>query len=331
MVIFTSTSSTDPYLALPLTHFASSHTENFCAALLLAVMEVEPRVRALVAVEVRRLTGDQDQLGELVSFHREEGVRLDGERGRRGDLWLRYRRGEYVVPVVVEVKTRWWKPERVVAQVHRYEAGRSARTNEPVHSVVLLAPSSLCADVKASDKLIPVLTWSSLLSKWRDITNQGEMSRLAIAHLERTVEIPIGLEKTPAISVKDLTCAFGCLREFLHACIGDLGGRSVRDLALSRPDGEPYSKGDWAWYGMSARFKIKKEKGWLLGIYEHVKHPKDKGSAEYAARPKLEVFKGEQWICAVSFDPVDLRVETLAAKRRELVEAWRRAVVKSAE
>lgn len=313
-------------MTTPFGHFDRSHTENFCSAVLLMAMEMDPSVRSLVDKFVRNAAGLDPCYQGPVAFSREHRMRLEDGKPRRGDLWFWYRHEGKTQPVVVEVKTSHRPASWVIKQVNEYRHARVSRGGQKAKAVVLLAPTLLCDQVSRGDPTIGTISWSELLQAWRLLPTLSEIAHHAKAHLEGNVETTPGLnDPLPGpVSLKDITSIFGCLRGFLEACIHDLGGKPLAQTNLSAADGSPYSNPDgWAWYGMSVPFKLRGNKGWLLGLYQHVGCPDDDVSKAYAESPKIEIYRNGAFYCHVDFDPQDLSPQTLASTREKVVKAWK--------
>ena len=151
-------------------HFDASHRENFCAALLLLVMEMEaPLTQAVVALVRSALS--LPSTSEVVSMGREarlaEGEPDDG--AARVDLWFLFREAGTFFYVFVEVKTHAnWDARAVADQVSdQARRPRLARTTHPIRGSMLLAPRRLVERVRKVAPAVPALTWTTLLASLR--------------------------------------------------------------------------------------------------------------------------------------------------------------------
>jgi hypothetical protein len=99
-------------------HFDENHRENFYAAVVLLVMELDEDAKRVIAglvCDALRITSSL----ELVAFGREARLHTgDGEDSARVDIWLLFRGEHGLGHAFVEVKTHdRWDPHHVAAQV----------------------------------------------------------------------------------------------------------------------------------------------------------------------------------------------------------------------
>jgi hypothetical protein len=189
-----------PLLWRPMTsgfsHFDGGHRENFCAAVLLLAMDLDPALRSLVAKIVLRTLGGAGA-ARLVSAGREARLEeTEQDNYARVDIWLLFEGGAESFYAFLEVKTRdSWDAARVAHQV-RDQAGRElVRNSQRIHGSVLLAPHRLCRRVLQEDAATPCLSWQALFAEIRALPDATELTTHAVRHIEEQMERPPGLER----------------------------------------------------------------------------------------------------------------------------------------
>lgn len=301
-------------------HFDGSHRENFCASLLLVLMEVEPQARAVVEKAVREVVREPAALGALLDFGRE--ARLEpGTEGQvaRTDIWLLFAASESKRHVFLEVKTHTrWRPDHVRAQlVMQRESPGTVRRPYPTHDALLLAPGTLCRAVNDRS-----LAWARLIQALRADVPSTAFTERAMQHLDAHADRTIGLSPNGVADLVRATSTVACLREFLQACVADLGGKCrERDLWLTPGNGAPGRGAGWAWHGLSVPF-TRAGASFLLAIYRYVEAPV--GGEEFLNGNWIEVYAvgRDEPEAIVPFDPTDLSPQALESFRGKLRTAW---------
>lgn len=296
--------------------FDGSYRENFCAAALVAALDGDPTLRSRFEARLRALEilrGDAQVLG----WGREARLVGVGRSDPRSDLWLRVGTGEGAGRIVIEVKTRYWDPDGVVRQLARYRDARLRRGGESVVEVALLAPADLCAHVAARLDGAKVLAWSDLLAAL-DGHASTDIGRETLRHFARLFGGVVGMSTSTPLSIRQTTSAFSCLFGFLHQTIARLGGRPRRGVNLPPGNADPLRQGGWTYYGLSVPFEMAGRKDWYLGLYEYIDCPA--GMEDYASTPHVELYRGDDFICDVVFDPADMSAAALEEASHRLVE-----------
>lgn len=305
-------------------HFDNAHRENFCAAVLLLVMELEPDARALVARLVRTQLGIDGQ-AQLMSFGREARLAKGDDNGyARVDIWLLFEGQPEPFFAFVEVKTHaHWETDHVGNQVLDQARRRVAASARQVRGSVLLAPKRLCESVRNSQPEVRAVSWQSLLREMETLKPASELLTHAIHHIEEQMEHPPGLPRALTLSdFEQAATTVACLRQFLVDCVADLGGRMHGSpLYLTPGDGRPRRAGGWAWHGLAVPFTLDGRSG-RIGIYKYTEVPV--GETDALDSLWLEVYLGEddQPQAVTRFSPSTLSTESLELVRRELASAW---------
>jgi hypothetical protein len=309
-------------------HFDASHRENFCAALLLLVMELEPPAKQAIAATLLATMG-LSAACELVGMGREarlvEGDPDDGVA--RVDLWFLFRDDGAFFYVFVEVKTHLdWDAHHVARQVSdQARRPRLARTTHPIRGSVLLAPWRLVERVRAENANVLTLTWGDLFAALRATENPSPLLRQALRHWEDLVDRPVGIANRPFADFVGLSSTMACLRAFLSGCIVDIGGKDGHKLNTTPADGEPLRWSGWAWHGFSIPFTVGAQK-FRLGIYSYVEAPAGEQSA--CETPWLEVYEesAQEPLVFLPFAPATLAPPELDALRQRFKAAWQKHI-----
>jgi hypothetical protein len=296
-------------------HFDASHRENFIAALLLFAMELDEPVQRLVVERVRKQTA-RVELGAFRGLGREARLPIDEEGAhRRADLWLLFDAGV----VLVEVKSHGrWNPESVTAQLKaQASGGRLVRTGQPIVNAILLAPRAV-----ANHRADHYLSWSDLIRDLRNIESRSAVASAMLRHLEAHVERPIGVVDIDLGELDRAARTVACLHEFLRSCVEAVGGEPrVREIFLTRGDGEPNRWNGWAWHGVSVPF-AKDGRRYRVGIYHYVETPAGQESA--IKQPWLEAYEHDEQepLVAHQLPTPSLTSESLDVARERFVAAW---------
>jgi hypothetical protein len=305
-------------------HFDDSHRENFCAAVLLLTLEIEDDVRAAIANAVLTALGITAAC-ELVSAGREARLAVeDEEEGyARVDLWLLFRQGAEHFYAFIEVKSHErWDARAVADQVTDQAAHRRlVRSAHEIRGSVLLAPARLCERVRLA-RDVPTLSWTTLLNSLRVCARTSRLTQHAVRHLEEHVDRPIGIADRTLSEFQQATTTIACLREFLAACVADIGGALTKGLNMTPGDGEPLRWSGWAWHGISVPFTLDGKKH-RLGIYNYIETPP--GEEASLEMPWLEAYEdsAQDPIAFVPFNPPTLAPSALDAARAQFQSEWR--------
>ena len=305
-------------------HFDSSHRENFCAAILLFVMDFDEGARDLIARSVRHELGI-DALTPMLGFGREARLsKTDDSEYARVDLWLSFETAEGSAYAFVEVKTRSdWAPGHVASQVRDQTRRPLARSSRRILGSILLAPPQLCRLVQAEDSAIRCLPWPRLLHELATQTSASPLTLHALHHLKEQMENPPGLDRPLTLAqFEEATTTVACLRQFLVETIASIQGSVHGEpLFLTPGDGRPRRSGAWAWHGLSVPFKLNSQSG-RMGIYKYSDSPPGDSAAKDSLW--LEVYLGDsnEPVAFVPFAPPTLSSEQLVAVRASLVATW---------
>jgi hypothetical protein len=299
-------------------HFDGAHTENFSAAMLCLVLEVVPEASVAFAGLLEQAL--ERQLGALRRVEREH--RLDGTDTKgyqRADLCLWFESGDLVL---VEVKTRWWPVDEVIAQMKEQAASDGpVMARQMPSAVVLLAPTGLAASVVqvmngSPSQQFAAMTWSSLMRALEPFKLQPIVAK-AITHWQGHVERSFGLDGVGFDGVENSIQVIACLRELLRACATDIGERPEDGLNLTGWAGESFELDGWRWHGMSVSLKPKDGRSGRLGLYYFTSAP----SGEEASHRRwfLELYLHDPNVPHVwaPFDPLDLGPASLDAIRHQ--------------
>lgn len=305
-------------------HFDSSHRENFCAAVLLLTMEVDPNAKALLSRLVLAALGVAGS-PHLLGFGRE--ARLDStaaDHYARVDLWLLFDAQPGPFYAFVEVKTHEsWDAAHVAYQVRNQAGGSVARSARRVRGSVLLAPERLCRRVRALAENVPFITWQCLLGEMQALPSSSALTLHAIRHIEDQMDHPPGLERSMTLlQFEEATTTIACLKQFLGDCVAELKGSVHGEpLYMTPGDGRPRRSGGWAWHGLAVPFTLGGQKG-RIGIYKYAEAPPGENDALEALW--LEVYLGDvdQPVMFSKFAPATLGREHLDDVRANLRRDW---------
>lgn len=304
-------------------HFDDSHRENFCAGVLLLTMEVEDRVKDVIAQTVLSRLGIAADDCDLVAFGREARLAAkDDEAYARVDIWLLFTKPKpFYVFLEVKSHDRW--DAKLVADQVRDQAGRGsvASNTHQIGGSVLLAPHRLCSEVASVAPDIPMISWPQLLRLLQDVSPGSKLTQHCITHLEETVDRPIGIAARTLLGFEDATTTVACLRTFLTACIADVGGKPTQKLHTTPGDGQPLRGGGWAWHGISVPFGAE-DGQYYLGIYKYVETPP--GKEAYLETLWLEAYPDGSLIAKVEIDftPSSLSPDELSKSRALFKAKW---------
>ncbi len=305
-------------------HFDGSHRENFCAAVLLLVMEVDPTVASFVARTVLARFGIADELN-LLGFGREARLsKTEDDEYARVDLWLLFEARPEPFYAFIELKTHdGWDAARVADQVRDQSSRKLAVKAGQIRGSVLLAPDRLCRRVSEIDGMLPVLAWEALVQGLRELRSESALTTHAIRHFEEQMEHPPGIDRPMTlVDFEEATTTVACLKQFLMDCVAELkGGVHGEPLYMTPGDGRPRSGGGWAWHGFAVPFSLRGQKG-RIGLYKYAEAPPLE--AETMSSLWLEVFLGDpdRPILSTRFAPLTLSRDCLDEARRELATAW---------
>jgi len=306
-------------------HFDDSGRENFCAAVLLLVMEVDHVVEELLAKLVRGEL-NIEETRPLLAYGREARLETSNDGGyARVDRCLLF--GPTTDPVYgfLEVKTHdHWDASHVAHQVRDQAERRVTRSGaRRVQGSVLLAPERLCARVRTVDSLVRFITWPRLFAELRALRSTSPLTDLAIRHLEERMDRPPGLNRPMSLDqFEEATTTIACLREFLVACIEGIGGNIQGEpMWLTPGDGQPRRGGGWAWHGLSVKFSKDGKKG-RVGIYKYAEAPPGEDSARKTLW--LEAYLGDSDVplAFVNFAPTTLSSTELDAVGAAFKAEW---------
>ena len=294
-------------------YFDSNQRENFIAAMLLLVIEVDRDVRDALCRDFRKCVG-LSAAAELRDAGREASLVGESESSRRSDLWLRFDDGVGLI----ELKSHGaWDPVAVAAQLRDQAGGRLKNIPGKVLGVLLLAPRLLHT---ASTKNF--LSWGTIVRTLRTASPKGELSKRVVTHLETYVERDIGLPEGGHMNVRETARQVAILREFLTSCFVAVGGtaESSRALYTTHGDGEPRREGEWGWYGISVPFKYHGE-SYRVGVYEYTETPAERSDAKEHAWLEAYQMNGGDLIVELPFDG-SLASADLEGLRSRFANAW---------
>jgi hypothetical protein len=305
-------------------HFDGSHRENFCAAVLLLIMELDHAVRSFVSRTVLTRLGVTGE-PELLGFGREARLSKteDGDYARV-DIWLLFAGQAEPFYAFVEVKTHdSWKESGVTEQVRDQSRRKLAVKAGHIRGSVLLAPARLCRRVRKIDGDLPFIAWEELVQGLRSLRSESTLNTHAIQHFEEQMEHPPGINKPMTLAeFEQVTTTVACLKQFLMDCVAELKGNVDGDpLYMTPGDGRPRSGGGWAWHGFAVPFSLGGQRG-RIGIYKYSEAPPLE--AETMQSLWLEVFLGDpdRPVLSLRFAPTTLSRECLDEARGELARAW---------
>ncbi len=305
-------------------HFDGSHRENFCAAVLLLVMEVDPTVTSFVTRTVLARLGIADE-PKLIGFGREARLsKTEDDEYARVDIWLLFEAQPAPFYAFVELKTHdAWDAAHVAHQVRDQSSRTLAAKAGQIRGSILLAPDRLCRRVSEIDDTLPVIAWEALLQGLRHLRSESAVTAHAILHFEEQMEHPPGINKPMTlVDFEEATTTVACLKQFLMDCVADLKGSVHGEpLYMTPGDGRPRSGGGWAWHGFAVPFSLRGQKG-RIGIYKYAEAPPLE--AEALSSLWLEVFLGDpdRPILSTRFTPRMLSRDCLDEVRSELATAW---------
>jgi hypothetical protein len=305
-------------------HFDSAHRENFCAAVVLLTMDVDPDVATLLTRLVLGALGVPGS-PRLLGFGREARLdSTDADNYSRVDLWLLFDAEPGPFYAFVEVKTHEnWDAAHVARQV-RDQAGRSvARSARRIHGSVLLAPERLCHRVRDVDPEVPFIAWQCLLREMQALPSSSALALHAIRHIEDQMDHPPGIERSMTVlQFEEATTTISCLRQFLMDCIADLKGSVHGEpLYMTPGDGRPRRGGGWAWHGLAVPFTLDDRRG-RIGIYKYAEAPPGESEALEALWLEVYLGDGDQPIMFSNFAPATLAREQLDEIRTNLKRDW---------
>lgn len=266
----------------PFNHFDRSHTENFCAAVLLFMMDIDPdgfglglKRSLLAAVELPEGPWKVVGVTREVNLAPTEAGTVD-----RADLVVRLQSGANEKTLLVEVKTHSaWDESAVAAQVRRQGAERTLLDGTAVHQVLLLAPRTLSDSVRRMDNGLQALAWEDLVLALQQHLSGLPSTTLrsaAIEHLAAVVGAIPTAESLTGVTVAQSIESAGRLEGLLERCIRDLGGKNPQKLHIPR-DGRPVTHGNWTYRALQRRF-TRAGRAYWIGIYDYVKPSPKRGT-----------------------------------------------------
>lgn len=298
-------------------HFDNCHTENFAAAVLCLLMDLDAHARDRIVELVRERAGIE--LGPFQSVARERRLAgTDLRAYQRADICLLFQAGV----VLIEVKTRdTWDVGQVIQQVlAQGSCGRSVRGGEVVTGM-LLAPTALAMRVCERSK-VPTMRWLEVIERLRE--GAGPLVEAAVTHLEGTVETTIGTDE-PFVA-EELDAAVrrvAILRALLETCARDIGqAPDRRKLNLTGQDGRPFRFEEWVWHGMSVPLKGGGHR--RVGIYRYLAAPEGHEPSLDGAWLEVYLDDANRPAASVPFRPACLDPISLDHVRREFLAECQR-------
>lgn len=302
-------------------HFDRSHHENFCASVLLLLLDTVPATREPLGELLCRGLGTEGA-ATLRRWTRE--VSLVGaapdDKGR-ADLALWYETGERTMLVLVEVKTSLnWVPEDVEGQAERYANQRTIGRGEDVDHVVVLAPT-LLGDALAAHSV----GWFEVLDALKKVREDAgptaeRLLQAAEAHIVRHgAPIADGGGALPR-QVNQAIQVVGALNTLVSDAISAIGGTTQGDRPYLSSGGNASSNAGWRYRSVQRKLTWKGKQYWM-GIFDYDEAP---STAPEFLGPRLEVYEddGGAYVIGIPLGIAPLDTGRLRALRKACVEAW---------
>jgi hypothetical protein len=262
-------------------HFDHSHEENFCAAVLLLVRELDTEGVGQVLVDKVSEAAGLGAGWKCAVATREVGIVPDDEgHADRTDIVLFLRRESERRTVLVEVKVHErWHLEHVVEQLRRQGDDRPLRTGEKVDAAVLLGPTRLVDGVRAQAESNDfAVSWAELLAALESRDSSGSNSELfeqAVQHLRNSTGVAPGADGLHGRDLHDVIQGVGVLEGLLDRCLRGLGGQKPQKL-YTHVDGKASVSREWTWRAVQRQFELDDKKYWI-GVWSYLEGSKWKG------------------------------------------------------
>ncbi len=293
-------------------HFDKAHHENFCAALLLLIVEVDKAARAKFEKLIKE-KASLSQNAQLLEVSREESLfGATPEEGGRADLVLRFEDdGRKLVLVEVKTHTRW-DPEAVASQRQRYEAGRLVGRGEKADAVLLLAPTPLAVLSKQS------ISWREVIESLQPLEAGSKLIEEAIKHLRKhAAPAPDAGGALPA-GVGQSIQVVAALNTLVGDCIAMLKGSAQGPRPYLPTGGHKKTAKAWSWWSIERKMMLDDVTYWV-GVYAYDEVPSNFKKGVY-----LEVYRASdnKPVVAVPLEEAALDSERLQAIKRIFKEKW---------
>ncbi len=255
-------------------HFDRSHEENFCAAVLLLVWELDKEGFGQALVDQVSRASDLGVGWQCQRATREIGIIPDEEgRADRTDIVFSLKRASERRTVLVEVKVHErWRLEHVIGQLKRQGDTRPLRTGESVDAVVLLGPTRLVESVRqqANNKEFAI-SWAEFLTALEVSSatgNQPELCRQAILHLRSAAGVALGADGLRGSDLQGAIQGAGVLEGLLDRCLRGIGGYKPQKL-YTHVDGKISKSRRWNWRALQRQFELDDQKYWI-GVWSYL-------------------------------------------------------------